>query len=404
MYGLALEGGGAKGAFHFGALKALNDEGYQIGGVTGTSIGAINAAIIAQGDFEAGYSLWENMNNALLYDMEDTYYQRLINREIDRDTLINLAMQAKDIIDNRGVDTSRMRRMVESVVDEEKLRRSPTDFGLVTVSVTDLKPLELFKEDIPQGKLLDYIMASAHFPGLKVKTSDNKRYIDGGFFDNCPVGMLARKGYKQIFAIRTRGPGFTRRLRRPDVEVISVLPSENLGPVLDFDNKVIQKNLKMGYFDVLRVVRQLCGRLYYIYPESEREVFSRLLSLPEKELELLSGRYGASGADAYRLLFERLLPRAAMLLNLPLSASYQSILVGLLEQLAQEKGLERFCLYTFDELIAHTGGLEAAQNEPQSESDSVLQRAGALLKQRQLRELAVGMQRLLAATVGHTAQ
>ncbi len=398
MYGLALEGGGAKGAFHIGALKALSEEGYEIGGVTGTSIGAINGAIIAQGDFEAGYSLWENMNNALLYDMEDTYYQKIVNREIDRETLLNLAMQAKDILDNRGVDTSRMRRMVESVVNEEKLRRSPTDFGLVTVSVTDLKPLELFKEDIPQGKLLDYIMASAHFPGLKVKTADNKLYLDGGFYDNCPVGMLARRGYKQIFAIRTRGPGFTRRLRRPDVKVISIFPSENLGPVLDFDNKVIQKNLKMGYYDVLRTVRSLSGSLYYVYPENDREIFSRLLSLPAQEIGALSGRYGASGADSARLLFERILPRAAQLLSLPVSATYQTILVGLLEQLAQEKGLDRFQIYTLDELIALTGGLEQARSEPVIASETVLQRAGAMLKQSLLRDTAVLMQKLLAAT------
>ena len=39
MLGVALEGGGARGAFHVGAIKALLEEGYEIDGIVGTSIG-----------------------------------------------------------------------------------------------------------------------------------------------------------------------------------------------------------------------------------------------------------------------------------------------------------------------------------------------------------------------------
>ena len=42
----ALEGGGARGAFHMGVVKAFLEEGYEIGGITGTSIGALNGAIV----------------------------------------------------------------------------------------------------------------------------------------------------------------------------------------------------------------------------------------------------------------------------------------------------------------------------------------------------------------------
>ena len=52
MLGLVLEGGGAKGSYHAGAIKALHESGYSFDGVMGTSIGAINGAIVAQGDTE----------------------------------------------------------------------------------------------------------------------------------------------------------------------------------------------------------------------------------------------------------------------------------------------------------------------------------------------------------------
>lgn len=58
MYGIALEGGGTKGAYHMGAVKAILECGFDIGAVVGTSIGAFNAAVIAQGDFEKLYKRW----------------------------------------------------------------------------------------------------------------------------------------------------------------------------------------------------------------------------------------------------------------------------------------------------------------------------------------------------------
>ena len=55
MYGLALEGGGAKGAYQAGALKAIEECGFEIGAIVGTSIGSFNGAMFAQGDFEKLY-------------------------------------------------------------------------------------------------------------------------------------------------------------------------------------------------------------------------------------------------------------------------------------------------------------------------------------------------------------
>lgn len=79
MIGLALEGGGTRGAFHMGVIKAFLDEGYEIGGVTGTSVGALNAAILVQGSFEEGCRIWENLNPSDIFDMDEEDYRKLIN-------------------------------------------------------------------------------------------------------------------------------------------------------------------------------------------------------------------------------------------------------------------------------------------------------------------------------------
>lgn len=51
-YGIVLEGGGAKGAYQIGAWRALREAGIRIKGAAGTSVGALNGALICMDDFE----------------------------------------------------------------------------------------------------------------------------------------------------------------------------------------------------------------------------------------------------------------------------------------------------------------------------------------------------------------
>lgn len=360
MYGLALEGGGAKGAFHMGAVKALLEEGYEFGGVTGTSIGALNGAIIAQGDFEDGYRLWESIDAAALFDIEEKQYRKLLDRKIDKELLVKLAARMRDIIEKKGIDMGKMRKVAESIISEEKLRSSKTDYGLVTVSITDLKPMELYKEDIPEGKMIDYIMASASFPGFKTNPIEDKYFIDGAFYDNCPVNLLARKRYKEIIAVRTYGLGIVQNLKYKNVKVTNIFPSEDLGGTLDFNNELIKRNLKLGYYDTMRMLKGLRGKKYYISPWNEGEAFELLCKLPDMVVDELGKLLKIKKMPTKRMLFEGIIPRLVYLLKLSSDSEYQDVILGLLEEIALEYEMDRFRIYTKDEFIE---GLTAISSE-----------------------------------------
>lgn len=352
MIGLALEGGGAKGAFHMGAVKALYEEGWAFNGVAGTSIGAFNGAIIAQGDFEKGYELWETMDLSDIFDIEETQINKLLSKTIDRESIAILSNLVKEIIENRGVDTVRMRKMLEENISEEKLRSSSMDFGLVTVSVTDLKPVELFKEEIPMGLMTSYIMASANFPIFKLEPLEGKLYVDGGFYDNCPINLLIRKGYEKIVAIRTLGIGLNRKIENTEAEILNILPSEDLGRVLYFDKALIMKNLKIGYFDTMRVLRNLSGKRYYITEAfEEEEVFKKLSNLRPECIDYINEPISIQGYSGRRALLEKTVPKLAELLNMSEEATYSDILLGLLEYLAEEYQIDRLCFFTAKELL-----------------------------------------------------
>lgn len=338
--GLALEGGGAKGAYHMGVVKALLEAGYTFGAVVGTSIGAFNGAAIAQGSFEAGYRMWEQMDPIDVFDMNESEYPLL---------------RIKEFISSGGMNTSKIRRLVETVVDERLLRASPVDFGLVTISITDRMPLELYKQDIPNGKLTDYLMASAALPGLQPTRIDDSYYIDGGFYDNCPINMLARKGFKHVIAVRTLAPGFVRAVDSPDLSVTYIIPAEPLGGMLDFNRDMIQRNLQMGYYDARRQLHGLKGERYYLHRSSlsEDDCQALLDRLPEATILSLSRMFGPPPAHlpVHLLWRHHTMPILTERMRLPLQPSAEAWIIRLAETLAEAKDLSRYALYTLDELL-----------------------------------------------------
>lgn len=66
-------------------------------------------------------------------------------------------------------------------------------FGLVTVCLSDKEAKQVFIDEIPKGELIDYLMATSSLPVFKRAKIDNKSYLDGGVYDNCPVEMLEKR-------------------------------------------------------------------------------------------------------------------------------------------------------------------------------------------------------------------
>lgn len=350
MLGVALEGGGARGAFHIGAIKALLEEGYEIDGIVGTSIGAFNAAMVAQGDFKKCFEMWNNVTPQQLFDIEDRHMANVINRNLNIKTITYFSSEAKKIITNRGIDTDNLRKVVDELIDEEKLRNSNVDFGLVTVELGPLSPIEVFKEDIPNGKIKDFIMASARYPGLKMEPLDGKAYLDGGLYDNCPVSLLAKKNYDKIIAIRLNS---SKKLRHIDesVNVVEIHPSMDLGGTFIFTKDLAHRNIKLGYYDAIKAIRKLKGREYYIEPVDDDLIFSKILELPDKLIIDIGISMGLENIPPKRMLFEFILPNLSKYLNLNKEDNYQDIVIALLENMAKERQIEKFKIYSLSDFF-----------------------------------------------------
>lgn len=356
MYGVALEGGGMKGAYHMGAMKAIFECGYEIGGYVGTSIGAFNAALLAQEDFDKIYDMWSKGSTAMGLDVKEDKVTKILSKKWDKDVIKYWTDFFKKAISNKGIDNNKLKTLYDSTIDEEKLRKSKLDYGLVTVSLTDKKPIYLFKEDIPEGLISTYVLLSSNLPVFKQSKflDDEKTYIDGGFLDNCPITLLKEKGYKDIIEIRTKALGVYKKIDRKNLNIITITASKDLGGILLSDNKTVNNNIKMGYFDALRVLKGYIGDKFYVVPTENERVFNMLLNIKDKDILNIANKVKIPGVkddmEPKKILFEKLLPYISSKLKDKDTTSYQKLIVAMIEYITDED-IEIYKLYEFDELL-----------------------------------------------------
>ena len=263
MYGLALGGGGSRGSYEIGVLKALQELNIEIGAITGTSIGAINGAAYLMNDFALMEEIWMSLN---------------------RDSLIKFESQiVPEVIRQRGFDFEILLSLHHEILDEETIRNHPTDLGIVTYNLTARKPVVLFKEEIPQGKLIDYVAASANHPSFQRLRIDGDAYIDGAVYDNIPVRPLYDKGYTEIIAVNLHTFGDRRNLSGP-YQLIEIESNNPLGSILFPDPETIRNNMTYGYLDTLRAFKKLYGATHYF---ERLDDFALLSSLNAEEVKNL---------------------------------------------------------------------------------------------------------------------
>lgn len=285
---LTLEGGGARGAYQIGAVKALYSEGYTFKAIVGTSIGAINAAYIVQGDLEKIYKMWQEMSFKDLLELDNEAMKKLFSAKLDINTIKYLSKKLGESIKNKGLDVKKEREILENDIDEERIRNSNILFGLVTMCISDVNGKEMFACDIPKGKIVDYIMASSNLPVFKRVVIDDKKYLDGGAFDNCPVHMLEKKGFKNVIVIRAHKRlkirGYKGILKRGNITMHMISPIDSMPSILNFDSDNLNNLLKLGYFDALKYIKGLDGYRYYFNNVTNEEVENILYNISIQDM------------------------------------------------------------------------------------------------------------------------
>ena len=264
---VVLSGGGARGAYQIGVWKAMLDIGIDIGGIYGVSVGAINGAVMAGSDFEAARDLWKKLEKDNVMSIPDSGKQ-LISGEFSFGALVDTT---DELITEGGIDVSPLEDLLSSFIDEQAIRNSGIDYGLAAYSLTERELKYLYLDDIPEGKLVDYILASANFPAFQRKKINGDYYIDGGVQKNTAVELVdsARFDSVVVVGLDVYTPAdvydWATGFWSYDFDVTLIRPQIELGSMLDFTPRNALRLMKAGYLDALRAFGVLPAGRYYIY-------------------------------------------------------------------------------------------------------------------------------------------
>ena len=145
--------------------------------------------------------------------------------------------------------------MLRDVLDEKLLRDSPIDFGLVVFDLSNRRTKYLKKSQIPKGKLIEYIIASATFPLFQPHRIEDQVFMDGGIADNRPLQFLTKEeNVSRVLCVDvTIARHFWPNKKvNSNIEVEYLRPSRLLGSPLAFRNARIRRNLELGFTDALK--------------------------------------------------------------------------------------------------------------------------------------------------------
>lgn len=325
-YGIVFDGGGARGAYQIGAWKALREAGIKIRAVAGTSVGALNGALVCMGDVDMAEDIWRKMTFSTVMDVDDEWMERLFRGETSLKEFLNEGWKK---LKDGGIDITPLRNLIHETVDEETIRTCGIEFALLTFSVSDFKELDLSIEDIPEGLLEDFLLASAYLLGFKNEPLHGKKYIDGGVINNVPLNSLVKRGYENIIEVRIYGPGREPKVKLPQGSIkYEIAPRVKLGSIIEFSGKRSRQNLTIGYYDAKRLIYGLEGFIYYVEQTHDEKHFEELLG-GLKELEKAE---------------------IGLKLKLPLGFTDKELFMGMLEAAAKIFQIPKYQIYTDEQL------------------------------------------------------
>lgn len=352
QYSLVLGGGGAKGSYEIGVFKSLVEMGINIDSVYGTSIGSLNGAMIVQGDLEKAEMLWRTIKASDIMNIEEDIEDLLVEGSVS-----NALEFILHVIYSKGIDVTPFKILLENIIDENKIRESPMNFGIVTFSLKELKSIRLYKSEIPKGKLIDYIIASCSVPVFKKHTINDKILIDGAFCDNVPLSLAIDDGKRNIIVVDMLSPGVTKKVDTNNLNIILIKnPFEIKGSTLNFNKENIIFNMNLGYLDTKKAFGYLKGYRYYI------EKSGRLLSYVRKHISTLTAldfiniynHFGMVTNYNKKIKRDKGLDRIVSVFNIYAGEdelSKESIFITLFELIAEFFNIPKIKVYNIDDFI-----------------------------------------------------
>lgn len=283
--GLVFAGGGGKGAYQIGVWKYLHELGLDqyVRAVSGTSVGALNAALFVGSNYESAEQLWLNIEPQQILTPKEISAEDIRKWMLDKGIVTGNSLfagalsgmysvatevvapmanqllmhwQGNHLFSRKGIT-----KLIEKGVDFRKIRASnlPCYATCLELPFFQVQRFMLNDYDDETAKML--LLASSAIPIVfKNEKINGKEYCDGGVpvvGDNVPVQPVYETGVENIIVIHLDREGTLDRSLYPNANIIEVIPQSDLGGpltgTLDFTSTGSSWRIEQGYQDIERV-------------------------------------------------------------------------------------------------------------------------------------------------------
>ncbi len=266
--GLCLTGGGARGSYQVGALKALEELDIlaSVKVYSGTSIGAANAAIVASTSVKRLIEVWMDLAED---DIPKNDAPFIVKKDGRRNTL-NF---------ERGIYSMRaFEKLLLEAIDFERLKDQEVYATISHGGAKDEGLFQVFKSSYAQRfkkegkgyymplnafdkeKVQKIIVASCSIPFFFAPVLlEERKYYDGGMFDNMPYTPLVECGCDEVIIVHLHKYRFSQPKHEAEgVKFHDIMPLKSaLGRVMKFSKANSEKLYQLGYEDTLAYFKAL---------------------------------------------------------------------------------------------------------------------------------------------------
>lgn len=270
--GLVLGGGGARGAYQIGVWKALLEKNIHFEVITGTSVGGLNGALIAQGDYHQAVTLWEEIETDKVLDITFKEVEVLdFSAQVEQlRTFIRTSLR------QRGVSSEPLRRLLEERLVPEKIQAG-CPFSVVVTKIPAFQEVVISVNDCKKEEIIDWLLASsAFFPMMAVAKVQDEFYVDGGYRNNLPVDIALQKPITELIVVDVHGPGLDKKYRLSDeIAELALASPWSLGDLFLFQSARASENIDLGYLEAKRAFGELAGYRYFFGRQANFEQLSK---------------------------------------------------------------------------------------------------------------------------------
>lgn len=286
--GLVFAGGGGKGSYEIGVWKYLHEIGLDqyVRAVSGTSVGALNAALFVGSSYELAEDLWLNISQDKILTPKEVSSEDIMNWFVTNGLMLSapLTMGVSKVVSGTifGVEKlvqgmiTKMRGdhmfsregivdMISDGLNCNRIRTSEIPCFVTCVRCPGFV-VERFKlEEYSDEEITKLLLASSAIPIIFPNEEfRGNKYCDGGIpivGDNVPVEPVYKTGVENIIVVHLSQDTLVDKEQFPNSKIIEIVPREDLGNALsgtlDFSQEGASARLQLGYEDAKRIMQPM---------------------------------------------------------------------------------------------------------------------------------------------------